>query len=64
MEQTNTTQLTKNLESDQAVRWCPGCGDYAILSQTQKNNARFRSKKEEFAFISGIEIAQVDSPIT
>ena len=22
--------------SDQEVRWCPGCGDYAILSQTKK----------------------------
>ena len=27
----------KDFESDQAVRWCPGCGDYAILAQTQKN---------------------------
>ena len=25
-----------DFESDQAVRWCPGCGDYAILAQTQK----------------------------
>ena len=55
MEQTSTTQLTKkNLESDQAVRWCPGCGDYAILSQTQKTMPDFGRKKEEFAFISGI----------
>ncbi len=26
----------KDFVSDQAVRWCPGCGDYAILAQTQK----------------------------
>ena len=29
-------QLTpKDLKSDQEVRWCPGCGDYAILNSTQ-----------------------------
>ena len=26
----------KDFESDQDVRWCPGCGDYAILSAVQK----------------------------
>ena len=26
----------RDFVSDQAVRWCPGCGDYAILAQTQK----------------------------
>ena len=31
MSETQTTQLTKkDFVSDQAVRWCPGCGDYAI----------------------------------
>ena len=25
-----------DFQSDQAIRWCPGCGDYAILAQTQK----------------------------
>ena len=55
MNQIDTNQLTKkDLESDQAVRWCPGCGDYAILSQTQKTMPDFGRKKEEFAFISGI----------
>jgi len=30
-------QLTrKDFVSDQEVRWCPGCGDYSILAQTQK----------------------------
>ena len=34
---TDTIQLTKkDFSSDQDVRWCPGCGDYAILSQVQK----------------------------
>ena len=48
-------QLTKkDFESDQAVRWCPGCGDYAILAQTQKNIPTFGRKREEFVFVSGI----------
>ena len=54
MEQTNTTQLTKkNLESDQAVRWCPGCGDYAILSQTQKTMPDFGRKKKNSRLFLG-----------
>jgi 2-oxoglutarate ferredoxin oxidoreductase subunit beta len=44
----------KDFESDQAVRWCPGCGDYAILAQTQKNMPTFGRKREEFVFVSGI----------
>ena len=33
----NTQTLTKkDFVSDQDVRWCPGCGDYAILAQVQK----------------------------
>ena len=44
----------KDFESDQAVRWCPGCGDYAILAQTQKNMPSFGRKREEFVFVSGI----------
>ena len=55
MNQTELTKLTKkDLESDQAVRWCPGCGDYAILSQAQKTMPDFGRKKEELVFISGI----------
>ena len=42
MSETQTTVLTKkDYVSDQAVRWCPGCGDYAILSQTQKTVPTF-----------------------
>ena len=44
----------KDYESDQAVRWCPGCGDYAILAQTQKIMPTFGRKKEDFVFVSGI----------
>ena len=44
----------KDFESDQSVRWCPWCGDYAILAQTQKNMPTFGRKREEFVFVSGI----------
>jgi len=55
MSETQTTQLTKkDFVSDQAVRWCPGCGDYAILAQAQKQMPTFGRKKEDIVFVSGI----------
>ncbi len=48
-------QLTrKDFVSDQEVRWCPGCGDYSILAQTQKVMPDFGFPKENIVFISGI----------
>lgn len=44
----------RDLETDQEVRWCPGCGDYAILSSLQKTLPELGRAREEFAFISGI----------
>jgi len=44
----------KDFESDQDVRWCPGCGDYSILAQTQKTMPDFGVPKEKIVFISGI----------
>jgi 2-oxoglutarate ferredoxin oxidoreductase subunit beta len=40
--------------SDQSVRWCPGCGDYAILAQTQKVFPELGIDRENIVFISGI----------
>ncbi len=40
--------------SDQTVRWCPGCGNYSILAQTQRKFPDFGISKEKFVFISGI----------
>ena len=40
--------------SDQDVRWCPGCGDYAILSQIQKIFPDLGIPKEKFLIVSGI----------
>jgi 2-oxoglutarate ferredoxin oxidoreductase subunit beta len=44
----------KDLESDQDVRWCPGCGDYAILATVQRTLAQLGVKRETTVFISGI----------
>jgi len=44
----------KDFVSDQEVRWCPGCGDYSILAQTQKVMPEFGYTKENIVFISGI----------
>ncbi|MCB9673665.1 MAG: 2-oxoacid:ferredoxin oxidoreductase subunit beta [Alphaproteobacteria bacterium] len=44
----------KDFMSDQLVRWCPGCGDYSILSQVQTVLAGLGRPKEEFVVISGI----------
>jgi 2-oxoglutarate ferredoxin oxidoreductase subunit beta len=49
------TQYTpKDFKSDQEVRWCPGCGDHAVLSSVQKALTELGIPKEKFAFISGI----------
>jgi 2-oxoglutarate ferredoxin oxidoreductase subunit beta len=40
--------------SDQLIRWCPGCGDYSILSQTQTVLAQAGIAKEDIVIISGI----------
>ena len=48
-------ELTKkDFVSDQDVRWCPGCGDYAILSQVQKVFPQLGVPKENFLVVSGI----------
>jgi len=47
----------KDFASDQEVRWCPGCGDYAILRAVQKTLADVGARKENTVFISGIGCA-------
>lgn len=44
----------KDFESDQEVRWCPGCGDYSILAQTQKVLPDLDVPREKFVMVSGI----------
>ena len=51
-------QLTaKDFKSDQEVRWCPGCGDYAILNAVQGFMPELGIAKENIVFISGIGCA-------
>lgn len=44
----------KDFVSDQEVRWCPGCGDYAILSAVQRTLPKLGVPREKSVFISGI----------
>ena len=44
----------KDFASDQEVRWCPGCGDYAILAAVQRTLPSLGSSPENTVFISGI----------
>jgi 2-oxoglutarate ferredoxin oxidoreductase subunit beta len=47
----------KDFATSQEVRWCPGCGDYAILKTVTKTLAEVGAKPENTAFISGIGCA-------
>jgi 2-oxoglutarate ferredoxin oxidoreductase subunit beta len=44
----------KDFVSDEEVRWCPGCGDYSILAQTQRVMPDLGVPRENIVFISGI----------
>ncbi|MGC2420433.1 MAG: 2-oxoacid:ferredoxin oxidoreductase subunit beta [Candidatus Acidiferrales bacterium] len=44
----------KDFQTDQEIRWCPGCGDYAILSAAQSVFADLGIPRENFVIISGI----------
>ena len=48
------TLTKKDLTSDQEVRWCPGCGDYAILSTVQSVVPELGVPREDLVFVSGI----------
>ena len=55
MSTTTLPQYTKkDFQSDQDVRWCPGCGDYAILSAVQSVFPELGIPKEKFVVVSGI----------
>jgi 2-oxoglutarate ferredoxin oxidoreductase subunit beta len=52
---TETPALTKrDFQSDQEVRWCPGCGDYAILSAVQTVFSQLGVAREKLVVVSGI----------
>jgi 2-oxoglutarate/2-oxoacid ferredoxin oxidoreductase subunit beta len=47
----------KDYQSDQEVRWCPGCGDYSILAALQLELVDLQVKPENLVFVSGIGCA-------
>ena len=47
-------RTAKDFKSDQEVRWCPGCGDYAILAAVQGFLPELGLRKENIVFVSGI----------
>ena len=51
---TSPTYTRADFQTDQEVRWCPGCGDYTILASVQQFLAGLNRNREEFVFISGI----------
>jgi len=44
----------KDFASDQEVRWCPGCGDYAVLKAVHKTLSEIGARRERTVFVSGI----------
>src|SRR5215475_12511730 len=56
MSQTESLQVLtpKDFASDQKIRWCPGCGDYAILTAVKKVMPTLKLPREKFVFVSGI----------
>jgi 2-oxoglutarate ferredoxin oxidoreductase subunit beta len=51
---TALTLTAKDFKTDQEVRWCPGCGDYAILAAVQSFMPELGIPKERIVFVSGI----------
>src|SRR5438034_511259 len=54
MSETPLKLTLKDFKSDQEVRWCPGCGDYAILAAVQAFMPELNIPRERIVFISGI----------
>src|SRR5207245_11251665 len=56
---TDTASVTtkKDWSSDQEVRWCPGCGDYSILTAVQMLMPELNVRREQMVFVSGIGCA-------
>jgi 2-oxoglutarate/2-oxoacid ferredoxin oxidoreductase subunit beta len=54
---TNGKLTAKDFKTDQEVRWCPGCGDYAILAALQTFMPELDVPKEKIVFVSGIGCA-------
>src|ERR671930_539873 len=53
----NGALTAKDFKTDQEVRWCPGCGDYAVLAAVQGFMPELGIERERIVFISGIGCA-------
>jgi 2-oxoglutarate/2-oxoacid ferredoxin oxidoreductase subunit beta len=51
---TDLAYTIKDFKSENEVRWCPGCGDYAVMNAVQRTMAGMGVPREKFAVISGI----------
>jgi 2-oxoglutarate/2-oxoacid ferredoxin oxidoreductase subunit beta len=51
---TSEKQTAKDFTSDQEVRWCPGCGDYAVLAAVRQFLPTLGIRRENTVFVSGI----------
>jgi 2-oxoglutarate/2-oxoacid ferredoxin oxidoreductase subunit beta len=54
MTPTEFKSSPKDWETDQEVRWCPGCGDYAVLKAVQRTMPELGVRPENTVFVSGI----------
>lgn len=57
VQQAPAALTAKELTSDQEVRWCPGCGDYAIIKAVRSALAEIGTPRERTVFVSGIGCA-------
>ena len=57
VQQAPAALTAKDLTSDQEVRWCPGCGDYAIIKGVRNALAEIGTPRENTVFVSGIGCA-------
>ncbi len=57
MTDTATRYTRQDFQTDQEVRWCPGCGDYTLLATVQNFMASLDIDKEKIVFVSGIGCA-------
>ena len=54
MNEMTAVTTAKDWASDQEVRWCPGCGDYAVLKAVQRTMPDLNVAREKTVFVSGI----------
>ena len=53
----------KDFVSDQTVRWCPGCGDYAVLAQMQKILPELGISKEKIVDVNPEDSQAIGTPV-